>query len=281
MSLLKRLLNPKASRVLDAGEFAEAYARAARTRFPKEGIAVAPEVSGGAIQVRWSLPGGEQAVQSLGNAYSAYGKAPADLDAIIAAHLDAAPAGARPDPAARRAAILPVIKTRMWLTAATKQLQAAGTGEGERFVAEPLTDDLLTLYVEDRADAMSYVAPGHLADLEVAKEALKPLALGNLQRMLAQVTIEGEDGCYGVRLDGNYDASLVFLSDEWRDRVQIDGDPVMAIPAREELLVCGSNDRPGQNRIRNIAAHVMARSPYGLSAQLYAWRDGILAPHDN
>lgn len=279
MSLFKRLLNGRPARTLDARQFAAAYADAARTRFPKDGVGIEPDVDDQEIQVRWSLPGGAQAVQSLGNAYAAYRKAPADLDAILAAHLDAAPAGAKPDPATRRAAILPVVKTKMWVAASTRQLQAAGAAEGDRFVAEPLTDDLLTVYVEDRPDAMSYVAPEHLADLEVARDALKPLALDNLRRLLPQITIEGDEGCYGVRLDGNYDASLVFLADEWRDRVQIDGDPVIAIPAREELLVCGSADRHGQNRIRNIAAHIMARSPYGLSAMLYAWRDGVLTPY--
>jgi uncharacterized protein YtpQ (UPF0354 family) len=280
MSVLKRLFSGQAGRKLDAPRFAQAYADAARARFPKPGIKIEPDVAGQAVQVRWSLPDGAQVIQSLGNAYAAYTKAPADLDAILAAHLDAAPAGAKPDAATRRAAILPVVKTRMWLAKSTRQLQGAGAGEGDRFVAEPLTDDLLTVYVEDRPDAMSYVAPEHLADMEVSRDALKPLALDNLRRLLPQLTVEGGDGCYGVRLDGNYDASLIFLTDEWRDRVEIDGDPVVTIPAREELLVCGSKDRHGQNELRKIAAHVMSRSAYGLSAMLYIWRDGVLTPYE-
>ena len=282
MSFLKRVLAGRAARTLDAGQFAQAYADAARKRFPQNGVGVEPDMnSQDGIRVRWTLPDGTQTVQSLGDAYTAYSSAPAHLDAIIAAHLDAAPAGAKPAPAARRAAILPVIKTRMWLASTTKQLQAAGAGNGERFVTEPLTDDLLIVYAEDRVDAISYVAPEHLADLEVTRDALKPLALENLRQLLPQLTIEGEDGCYGVRLDGNYDASLILLTEAWRDRVTIEGDPVVAIPAREELLVCGTQDRHGQNRIRNIAAHVMARSPYGLSALLYVWRDGVLTRHED
>jgi uncharacterized protein YtpQ (UPF0354 family) len=281
MSLLKRLLTPRTSRTLDARQFAQAYADAARARFPKDGVGVEADTADEGVQVRWSLPDGSQVTQSLGNAYTAYTKAPADLDAILAAHLDAAPAAAKPDAATRRDAILPVVKTRMWLAASTRQLQSAGAGDGDRFVAEPLTDELMTVYVEDRPDAMSYVAPDHLAGLEVPRDALMPLARENLRRLLPQLTIEGEDGCYGVRLDGNYDASLVFLTEDWRDRVEIEGDPVLAIPAREELLVCGTKDRHGQNRIRNIAAHIMARSPYGLSALLYVWRDGVLTRYED
>jgi uncharacterized protein YtpQ (UPF0354 family) len=281
MSLLKRLLKQRPSRPLDARQFAQAYAEAARARFPQDGVNVEADAEGDGNQVRWTLPDGKQVMQSLGNAYTAYAKAPAGLDAILAAHLDAAPAAVKPDAATRRAAIMPVVKTRMWLAASTKQLQAAGAGDGDRFVAEPLTDDLMTVYVEDRPDAMSYVAPEHLADLEVTRDALMPLALENLRRLLPQLTIEGEDGCFGVRLDGNYDASLVFLTEDWRDRVEIEGDAVMAIPAREELLVCGTKDRHGRNRIRNIAAHIMARSPYGLSALLYVWRDGVLTRYED
>ncbi|AOB32886.1 hypothetical protein AKI39_22305 [Bordetella sp. H567] len=281
MSLLKRLLTTRTSRTLDARQFAQAYADAARARFPKDGVGVEADTAGEGVQVRWSLPDGSQVTQSLGNAYTAYTKAPADLDAILAAHLDAAPAAVKPDAATRRAALLPVVKTKMWLAASTRQLQSAGAGDGDRFVAEPLTDELMTVYVEDRPDAMSYVAPDHLAGLELPRDALMPLARENLRRLLPQLTIEGEDGCYGVRLDGNYDASLVFLTEDWRDRVEIEGDPVLAIPAREELLVCGTKDRHGQNRIRNIAAHIMARSPYGLSALLYVWRDGMLTRYED
>ncbi len=223
------------------------------------------------IRVRWTLPDGAQAVQSLGDAYAAYSRAPAHLDAIIAAHLDAAPAGAKPAPP-RRAAILPVIKTRMWLAATTKQLQGAGAGDGDRFVTEALTDDLLIVYAEDRGDAISYVAPEHLADLEVTRDALKPLALDNLRRLLPQLTIEGEDGCYGVRLDGNYDASLIFLTEEWRDRVTIEGDPVVAIPAREELLDMrhAGSPRPEPDTQHRRARHgALALRPVGVAV----WRD--------
>jgi uncharacterized protein YtpQ (UPF0354 family) len=281
MSFLKNLLPARAPRVLDASGFAQAYAQAAHARFPDGGIGIDPDVNGDTVQVRWTLPDGARALQSLGNAYAAYLKAPADIDAIIAAHLDAAPAGAKPDAATRRAAILPVVKTRMWLAASTKQLQAAGVQDQDRFLSEPLTNELLTVYVEDRPDAMSYVAPDHLADMGVDRADLRPLALENLRRMLPQITIEGGDGCYGVRLDGNYDASMVFLADAWRDRVEIEGEPVVAMPAREELLVCGSADRAGQRRLREIAALVMARSPYGLSALLYTWRDGVLVPYED
>jgi uncharacterized protein YtpQ (UPF0354 family) len=277
MSFLYRLLAKRqATRFLTVHDFARAYARAAEARFEGAKVTIDDAATAAGTKLRWTMPSGMEVNQFLGNAYAAYEQSPKDLDAIIAAHLDAAPAGDEQDAATRRANILPVVKTAMWLSASMKQLESAGMPNNNPFLTEPLTSELILVYVEDKPDAMSYVSEIDLQALEVQRESLRALSLENLRRLVPDINVEGTNGRYGVRLDGNYDASMVFLADEWRNRVEIDGDPVIAIPAREELLVCGSNDPDGIASLRNMAAQIMAQSPYGLSAQLYTWRDGAL-----
>lgn len=261
---------------MDVEAFAKAYASAAQARFPGTEVQIEQATTPAGVKVHWVMPDGMRVNQFLGNAYAAYQKAPADIDAIIGAHLDATPTGQEADPATRRGNILPLVKTTMWLTTSLKQLDAAGIENKEAFITEPLTDELLVAFVEDKPDAMSYVAPGELEALELTREALMPLALDNLRRQLPALTVEGQNGRYGVRADGNYDASFIFLAQEWRDRVEIDGEPVIALPARDELLVCGSRDGDSVRALRDMAARIMAQSAYGLSAQLYTWQDGKL-----
>jgi uncharacterized protein YtpQ (UPF0354 family) len=277
MSLFQRLLGARAPRVLGRQDFAQAYVRAAAARFPDARVNIEDVAADAGMKVQWTLPDGAQATQFLGNAYAAYAQAPADLDIILAMHLDAAPAGAQADPATRRASILPVVKTTLWLSASVKQMESAGVRDTP-FITDALADDLVTVYVEDRPEAMSYLPPRELETLGVARDTLHSLALENLRRFLPQITVEGQDGRYGVRLDGNYDASMLFLAHEWRDKVEIDGDPVFALPARDELLVCGERDEDGVRALRDMAARIMAQSQFGLSALLYTWRDGRLEP---
>lgn len=277
MSFLYRLLAKRqASRFLTVHDFAQAYARAAEARFEGAKVTIDEAATAAGTKLRWTMPSGIEVNQFLGNAYAAYEQSPKDLAAIIAAHLDAAPAGDEQDAATRRSNILPVVKTAMWLTTSMKQLESAGMPNNNPFLSEPLTSELILVYVEDKPDAMSYVSETDLQTLSVQREDLRALALQNLQRMVPNIQVEGANGRYGIRLDGNYDASMVFLADAWRSRVEIDGEPVLAVPAREELLVCGSNDVESIASLRNMAAQIMAQSPYGLSAQLYTWRDGAL-----
>lgn len=265
---------------MDVQDFAKAYAQAAETRFPGVQVTIEAATTEAGTKVRWTMPSGLQVHQFLGNAYTAYKNSPGDLRTIIAAHLDAAPTGEEPDAQTRRANILPLVKTRMWLSTSMKQLDAAGMNNNSPFITEPLTEDLLTAYVEDRPDAMNYLAPAELDKLGIPAHELMPLALENLGRLLPSITVEGQDGRYGIRLDGNYDASMVFLAQAWRDKVRIDGEPVVALPARDELLVCGSNDAASVQSLRNMSAQIMAQSPYGLSALLYTWRDGKLEVYE-
>ncbi len=277
MTFFSRIFAARQARPLDVADFAKAYAGAAQRRFPDVEVKIEQAVTAAGVKVHWTMPNGMQVNQFLGNAYAAYQKSPADIDTIIAAHLDAAPTGQEADPATRRANILPLVKTTMWLTTSLKQLDATGIENKDAFITEPLTDELLVAFVEDKPDAMSYVAPAELDALGLARADLMALALENLRRQLPSLTVEGQDGRYGVRGDGNYDASFVFLAPQWRERVDIDGEPVIALPARDELLVCGSNDKDSVRSLRDMAARIMAQSAYGLSAQLFTLRDGKLS----
>ena len=46
-----------------------------------------------------------------------------------------------------------------------------------------------------------------------------------------------------LKAGGDYEASLLLFDDIWRDgQVKVDGDIVVAVPAKDVLLVTGSNN---------------------------------------
>jgi len=65
------------------------------------------------------------------------------------------------------------------------------------------------------------------------------------------------------------------LNDFWRvARLPVAGEIVAAIPARDFLVVSGSQDAEGVEKIRQIAETVASRAPYRLTSKLLVRRDG-------
>lgn len=79
---------------------------------------------------------------------------------------------------------------------------------------------------------------------------------------------------------GTYEASLLLADELWSgDQFKVDGDIVVAVPARDVLVVTGSHNRTAIARLRTLAAE-LATGPYALTAVLYAWRGGKFVKFD-
>lgn len=234
-------------------------------------------------RLAWTRADGWEASQFLGNYWSEY-RAGQPLEAVVDRLVRSAqgfPGEARDEDEARRH-ILPVIKTSEWLDVSLGQLRATGrdvdSADDAPFARRTLAGDLLLVYVEDHPDTMSYVGSAELQKMALDEPGLFDLALDNLERdFLPRLDVTGGDGRYGARLDRNYDASMILLFERWRDRMTLAGDPVIAIGARDELLICGSQDQEAVEGLAEMAREIADASPYPLSRRLFTWRDGGLA----
>ena len=81
---------------------------------------------------------------------------------------------------------------------------------------------------------------------------LRNLALGNLNRLLPKIQMRpGADGVSLITADGVYDASLLLADALWSSgQIEVEGDIVVAAPAKGPLLVTGSRNRAGIARLR-------------------------------
>ncbi|MEL1265924.1 hypothetical protein [Pseudoxanthomonas putridarboris] len=281
MSLFGKLFGRKASQhPVTAHEYAERYASLVRSRYPDIKVSVQKDDSAGRTRVSWKDANGVVADQFMGNWYSRYQQQPEALQSLLEEQLEEAlksmSAVAQPTPPDRNT-LLPLVKTTAWHQTAVAQLAAAGVADPEKqFLIEPLAGDLVLVYIEDKPDSMSYLSPSGMESLGLDLPALRVLALENLERFLPQLEIQGGGGRYAARLDRNYDACMVLLLDHWRERTPVDGAPVFAIAARDELLICGSGDALSVEALRGMAAKIAAQSAYGLSDQLFTYRNSRL-----
>ncbi|QWP78598.1 hypothetical protein J5226_09470 [Lysobacter sp. K5869] len=284
MSFFSKLFGRKpaapaaSSSVLDLKAFAERFAGELRDAFPDAHIRIVPGAQNDA-RIDVSLPGEIQAGLQLGNAYQRYLSAPQELDAVLADQMASVREMQRrlASDDADAGVVLPVIKTREWHEVAMQQLRAAQPEAAQApFLIEPLAGDLIVTYVVDTPASMSFLSPQEAEERELHGEALRGHALDNLAKLLPELELKGGGGRYAARLDRNYDAGMALLFDRWRERIEVRGEPVFAIAARDELMVCGSEDGESLAELRGIAQEISRSSPYGLSAGLFVWRDGGL-----
>lgn len=282
MSLLGKLFGGKPAsdkQTLSAADYAERYAGYIRSCDPGYEVSVQHGDTAAMTSVHWKDAQGGTANQFIGNYYSRYLLAPDTIEALFEeqrmqgkttlASFD------QPGPVLDM--IMPMLKPVSWQHIALNQLKQGNISTAESpFIVEPFVGNLVLTYVEDRPDQMGFLNPKQAAELGLNQASLLETARSNLRKLLPQLVVEGGSGRYAARLDRNYDASMILLFDEWRDRLALQDEPVIALPARDELLICGSTDMDSVEGLRQMATEIVAGSPYALSSELFVWREGRL-----
>jgi len=86
---------------------------------------------------------------------------------------------------------------------------------------------------------------------------------------------QGEDGYYMLTAGGNYEASLLLADSIWnQENFPVDGELVTAIPARDVLLITGSNHKEGIDQMRKAVEDIYFNGSYSVSPELFVFKEG-------
>jgi uncharacterized protein YtpQ (UPF0354 family) len=120
-------------------------------------------------------------------------------------------------------------------------------------VYEDFNDDLIVLYAEDSPKNIRYFSPDDLAKAQIDRKDLRNLACENLKRLLPKIEQHGASGLYMLGAGGDYEASLLLFDSIWSGlKEAVRGDVVVAIPSRDVLVVTGSEDAEGIQKMKKI-----------------------------
>lgn len=262
---------------LSLEDFARDYAAALHRARPDADI----ETSAADARVKWTLPDGASATQFVGNYHARYLQAPQDKDALFAQMIGDAQAVMQrmQTGAADDGVIVAVLKTDAWQGVVHQQMDAMGVAQESRPYIRPLGGGLVVGYALDTPDSMNWLS---CADIDTKglgdADALHAHALENLAARIPDMTIAGGGGRFAARLDRNYDASMALLFDRWGSGLEVRGFPVLCMPARDEMLVCGSDDIDSLLALVEMAETIVAQSAYALTDRMFTFRDGRLVP---
>lgn len=254
-------------------EFTAAFAQAMQQMRPDLQVRVVCD-----LELKVATPDGQESASFLDNAFAQYtlDPTPAHQAEVIQRFADAALtiAGNKLG-TVDRASIVPIIKDRAWLQETRQALLARGATNVAENVYDDVNEELVIVYAEDSPKNIRYISPDDLEQAGIARNELRALACENLLRIVPKIERHGEDGTYMLIAGGDYEASLLAVDALWDPaRFDVDGDIVVAIPSRDVLLITGSNDEEGIDRLQQAVEH--SSGPYSLTARLFVFRNGKL-----
>lgn len=268
LAVAAELLTPRA--------FTQEYFKAAQVMLPSVQLTIKAD-----LELAAKAPSGMEATVYLDNAYSAYRSDPASKTQIIERYLGSLSVLNKSEDHIDRSRIVPVVKDRGWLAEMTRATQSRGATQTPEFYSEDYNSDLVILYAEDTPQSIRYLSDKSFEELKLQRSELRPLALANLKLLLPKIDVQATSPIQMVVADGNYEASLLLFDSLWTgDRIKVDGEIVVAIPARDLLLVTGSNNKAGIAELRQIAKQFGYQANYRLTDKLFVYRSGRFVSFD-
>jgi uncharacterized protein YtpQ (UPF0354 family) len=264
--LLAAIGTPSKAETLSPPAFTQEFARAVAAAMPSSKVEVKGE-----LELSIKDAGGLERAIFLANSYKDYVQDPARfgdiVKTLVAAMLQPGRTTGKLDPAR----IVPVIKDRQWLVELHATLRSQGKTQEQ--LSDSFNNELVIVYAEDDPTRMRYLTSDE--DIGVARAEVRALAVDNLRRILPKIEMRGDDHMFLVSAGGDYEASLLLLDEIWTGgQVKVNGDIVVAVPARDVLLITGSRDRIGLKRVREFTAKLVAEGPYRLTDVLFVYRNG-------
>jgi uncharacterized protein YtpQ (UPF0354 family) len=264
------VVRSRTHRPLSRAEFAREFAKGLRSTLPGSKVDIKAE-----RELRITNAKGKESTMFLDNAYAEYLRDPKALSAVIQKYSAGFAEFPGDEASIDRSRIVPIVKDRKWLAQIRESLKARGAEQPPENVFDDLNEELVVVYAEDNPKSIRYLTPKNLQDIGIARGDLRGLAVGNLERLLPKIEVHPGPLFSMVKADGNYEASLLLFDGIWSSgQIRVDGDFVVAVPARDVLLVTGSRNPAGIAKLRELAAQMARESSYHLTDQLFVYRNG-------
>ena len=193
---------------------------------------------------------GRETVVSVGNFYYDHAcnedKRAGAIDALVAALTEQRSERAR---TLDRARIVPIVRSRHWLAETERLLKVQAPGQA--LLVENLSDELVIVYAEDRAEVPRFLMADEKVGLKGA--ALRKRATDNLLRIFSRVQMRGHED-FLVVSGGDYAASIVLLDFA---SYQPKGSPLaVAAPTTNVLLLGSAQHRETLAAMRKYAVEL-------------------------
>ncbi|WP_461535328.1 DUF1444 family protein [Spongorhabdus nitratireducens] len=234
---------------LSKSEFTQAFVNKIEQAIPDSAFVIESP-----LNIKSDDLNGYEMTLNLENAYAQYTAKQKTLDALTATQIASMKATEKDFGRSEADNIFPVLKPRSYLVNVREHLKARGYDEEELpFYWHQLTDSVLVLYAFDTPENMRFATPQDVKELGLSDEMVRLKAAENLDTYFSEIELSvmkmdtHETGSlYFLKADDNYEASALLSDFLWsKDNFPVKGDFVAFVPARNMLIVVGSEDKQG------------------------------------
>jgi len=252
--------------MLTEKDFTQLYFNLLKSKFPSVIFSI---VDDSTIESKFQ---GKKIRTSIDNAYREYKLQQDSLQEILDRYVSATSEIFYPKDKIDINRIVPIIKPISYLEDVKEEAKAIGATKDIEGVYQKYNNELIIVYAEDTKNNIQYLARDDLKDLSINIDSLLTIAVKNLDKLLTSIKKKGNNGVYMLVAGGDYEASIILLNDILRkEHFDINGDLVITIPNRDMLLITGSNDKEGIQKIADLATKTYQTGNYPLSPYLFKW----------
>lgn len=248
-------------KVLDQNEFTDYCLEQLKEKFPKDKFK-----QNGVLSIESSGK-----VFYLDNVYANYQGHPDSIEIILKNYFDSSMEIDQMDSTLSVSRIVPVIKPQAYLNSLGTMRNEKG--EAPKMVYEVYNEDLVILYGENFEKGIRYISDKMLERSGIPKDSLRDIGMRNLKKMIPTLQIRADSaGSCSLEAGGIFESSMILSKTLWTENeFPVQGDLVVAIPARSLLFISGSREKAGLQKISTYAKEAFSSESYPISDQLYKW----------
>ncbi|HBC87777.1 MAG TPA: hypothetical protein DCZ94_12555 [Lentisphaeria bacterium] len=259
--------------ILSPSQFTGEFVKALKETSPGIKVEVVND-----LELKVTTKDGKEFTSFLDNAYNSYKQDPESKAQVITKYVAAGIETANNSgDELDRDKIVPVVKDRPWLNEMRQTLLSRGAKSVPDNVYDDFGADMIIMYAHDSTNNIRYLTAEDLATLKIEKTSLRALSCENLKKLLPEIERHGDNGFYMLTAGGDYDASILLLDSVWdKAQIKVKGDFVVAIPSRDLLLVTGSQDSEGLEKMRKLVQKAYPEGTYRLTNKLFVRKNKTL-----
>lgn len=221
------------------------------------------------LELRTKVDGQDEMRHLLDNSYAEYKNDPKGLDEIIEKYTNASKELFEPKEAVRLDRIVPIVKDQRFINETLK----LNPDFEKDFLIERYNDELFIFYAENKETTIGYLKRVEIESLNVEFEGLKEKAIQNLGELATKIERHGADGQFMLTMGGDFESSLILLKIWDKENFPVKGEIIIAIPARDLVLITGSDDSENIDKVKAKVKEINETGDHVVSDRLFILRN--------
>ncbi|MGL4667844.1 MAG: hypothetical protein ACRCWR_07925 [Saezia sp.] len=148
----------------------------------------------------------------------------------------------------------------------------------------PFIDNLFVVFVLDGENRLRYLTAEHLKKLGNSQDiqTVYEQALNNLSLLLPELKIENSHLFEAtLRLDENYELSMLLIFDQWKHRLPFNTSPAIAVAARDAIIFADSSKPEQIDALKKLISNMHDYGNSPLVNQLLTIENNIIKLLEN